>query len=526
MRTAAAPSHRLRAASTYLLPAILTVALFLPGINQGALRTDSDLYGAIGLQAWNTGRLFPLMTGDQPYLNKPPLAFWIHGASMHLLGPSLPAARLPTLLAALGAVLCTVHAVRAASGRRAALYAGLILAATPEFFRHMHAVALDMWLTCFFSAALAIAVTAERRRALAPRSAALWTIALGIPIGLSLLVKPLVGFLPLGLLSAWLLWTGPRRAATLGWLLAATIVALAIALPWHLAMHIRFGDAFLARYIGDQVVDRATGAAHNPSPWFNYARTLSRTYWPWLPFALIAACSAARSLARHPAPRARALALPLLWTAVWIVSLSAFGDKAGRYLLPVYPAISWLIGAWAASLRPIALRSAIARWTPPVASVVCLLAIVLALLPVTIHKPRAPQWAKLNTFLDTQPDDTQLWAAPGAVTLGANIYLDRAIWPRTARASGDLQAAVPQARTLAPAGDPPAGALLILRHGSRFGPRPTDPTVFQDGPIIITRVDAPWDGAFTLQREPADAESPPPSKRRNRAGDEHDPQPR
>ncbi len=522
MRPAVATSKRLRAASTYLLPAILTVAFFLPGINQGALRTDSDLYGAIGLQAWNTGRLFPLMTGDQPYLNKPPLAFWIHGASMHLLGPSLLSARLPTLLAALGAVLCTVHAVRAASGRRAALLAGLVLAATPEFFRHMHAVSLDMWLTFFFSAALALAVTASRRRAAGAPNAALWTIAIGIPIGLSLLVKPLVGFLPLGILSAWLLLSGPRRAATLVWLLAAAIIAIAIALPWHLAMHARFGDAFLARYIGDQVVDRATGAAHNPSPWFNYARTLTRTYWPWLPLAVIAMVHAGRSLAGRSSPRARALALPLLWTVVWIVCLSAFGDKAGRYLLPVYPALSWLIGAWAASLRPIALRRAIARWAPPVALGACLLAVVLSFLPVTVHKPRSPQWAQLNTFLDAQPADTELWAAPGAVTLGANIYLDRGTWPRTARASDDLQAAVAQARTLAPAGDPPAGALLILRKGSRFGPRPSDQPVFEAGPIIITRVTTPWDGAFTLQRESGDAQSPPASSPRDRSGDQDD----
>lgn len=497
MLPAAAISRRLRAAPTYLLPAILTVALFLPGINQGALRTDSDLYGAIGLYAWDTGRLFPLMTGDQPYLNKPPLAFWIHGASMHLLGPSLPAARLPTLLAALGTVLCTVHAVRVACGRSAALFAGLILAATPEFFRHMHAIALDMWLAFFFSAALAIAVTAARRWNTGARAAALWTLALGVPIGLSLLVKPLVGLLPLGLLSVWLLWSGPRRAARLGWLLGAALLALAIALPWHLAMHARFGDAFLARYIGDQVVDRATGAAHNPSPWFNYARTLARTYWPWLPLALIAVVHAARSLVGPSGPRARALALPLLWSVVWLISLSAFGDKAGRYLLPVYPALSWLIGAWAASLRPFALRRAIARSASPAALAVCLAAVILALLPVTIHKPRSPQWARLNTFLDTQPAGAELWTSPGSVTLGANIYLDRAIWPRTARAADDLQTTIPQARTLAPTGDPPEGALLILRTGSRFGPRPADEPLFDAGPMTVTRITHPWDGAYT-----------------------------
>lgn len=47
----------------------------------------------------------PHLAGD-PFLEKPPFAYWLQSASLHLLGPSAAAARVPNLLYAVLAVLC------------------------------------------------------------------------------------------------------------------------------------------------------------------------------------------------------------------------------------------------------------------------------------------------------------------------------------------------------------------------------------------------------------------------------------
>lgn len=481
----------------FLLPSLLLIALFLPGVNQGALRVDSDIYAAIGLHAWREGTLFPLMAGDQPYLNKPPVAIWIHGLFLHLFGPSLFAARFPTLLATLGALLFSISTARVLAGKRVALLSGLILAATPEVFRHTHAIALDAWLMLFFTAMLWCAACAARR----PRRAVGALLAAGVPFGLALLTKPFVAVIPWLILGAWLTKRRiPLRTLIPTWF-ATLVIALAIAVPWHLAMHARFGDAFTSEYVGSQTLDRATGA-HGSEPFYAYLLTLLSTYWPWLLALIPALIWSIKSLLPSPSHRptvSKALprlplnliSLSLLWTGCWLVVLSLFADKAGRYLLPVYPALSWLIAAWASFALPPRLRAGIHRLAPRVTLAISAGLVILALTPVRIHEPRSDYWAKLNAYLDTLPAGTQLWTAPQGPTLGANIYLDRGIWPTTARAIDDPQFAK------APA--PPIGAILIMRPNAGIAPRPADKIIFEDPRVIVLRTQFSWDGRYSTR---------------------------
>ena len=142
--------HALLAARVWLLPCVLLLSVTLPKLNQGDFRGDAGWYSAIGLQAWRTGSLWTLYgEPGQPYFNKPPLAFWIHGLALHTLGPELWVARLPSILAATVCVLFTVAIVRHLAGRRAALLSGCVLALSLEFFRRTREISLDMWQAVF-----------------------------------------------------------------------------------------------------------------------------------------------------------------------------------------------------------------------------------------------------------------------------------------------------------------------------------------------------------------------------------------
>lgn len=479
--------RRIRSVGVYVLPSLLLVALWLPGINQGALRTDSDLYAAIGLHAWREGTLWPLMAGDQPYLNKPPLALWIHGWFLHVLGPSLWAARLPALLAAIITALFTVDAARRMSGRRVAIIAGLVLATTLEFFRTTHSVSLDLWLGVFFSAAIWLAACIVARR---DERISVWRFALiGVPIGLSLLVKPFVGFFALGLITLWLLWTlRAQRSRVLAGCVCGLLVAIGVALPWHVSMYQIFGKGFTAQYVGDQVIARATGAKHNPSPWWSYAPMIGGSYWPWMLAILPAMWWALRgrsSTDDRPAAR-----LGLLWVVTWLVVLSAFADKAPRYLIAVYPLAAWLSALWLMRDGPRLIRRGVSRWAPMVGAVLCINVLSIALSPISIHKPRERAWGKAAEVLDQQPIGVRLWTLPGSVTLGANIYLDRGVWPMTANETGTMH---DDEYT------PNAGDLLLMRSKSRFVTRAGDETLFESQTILIVRLGSAWDGVLESQ---------------------------
>ncbi|RMD62787.1 MAG: hypothetical protein D6824_06305, partial [Planctomycetota bacterium] len=232
-------------------PLALFAALALPNLVGGDWSVDTPRYAAVGLFALREGAWWTLALGDQPYFNKPPLAFWIHGFFLWLFGPSLFVARLPTLLAGLGVTACATQTARTLAGRRAALLTGLCCAGVVELFRQVGHISLDMWLALFLAWALTLLV----RGAVDGRGA---PVAFsGLAVGLGLMVKPFValGFFPIA--AVWLGWTGRRRL--LGPLLISAALAVAVAAPWHLSMLALHGRDFLDEYVGRQVVGRTLG---------------------------------------------------------------------------------------------------------------------------------------------------------------------------------------------------------------------------------------------------------------------------
>lgn len=497
----------------YALPAALVLCLTIPKLWQGIFAVDTGWYAAIGLQGWRaagegdwshlwslTGYGGPGPEGT-PYFNKPPLAFWIHGFVLWLMGPSILAARLPSVVAAIGSVLCTVAAVRTASGRRTAVLAGIVLAMTLEFTRHARAISLDMWQLLFFCAALWIAcsaVASGRGRRLA---------ALGVPIGLALLTKPLVGLIPLAIVAVWLVWIG--RARWCGWVLAAALVAAAIAAPWHVSMYAIHGEAFTSAYFGREIMQRAAGRiegmnADATSPLY-YLVELARQYWPWLITVVLAiAAWVRRAWAGRGAPppagvgqagwaewASWGLKLAVLWSLAWLVLLSMFADKRPRYLLPAYPAWSWMTAVWLVHDAPAwvkRVRNGVERWALPVGAVA---AAVVAVAPIRLDRGRGAHYPAMFERL-RELGATEVWEGglpEGA--RGARVYLHLGRWPRRTHAYDGTPIAAP-----AP------GDLVMYHEEDGWAPGPGETIEFRQGPITLSRVgEEGWSPVWTRPRE-------------------------
>lgn len=380
----------------WLLPLGLVLSVTLVHLGQGDFRTDTGRYAAVGLQMWRDGPLLsPHLQPDRPYFNKPPLALWIHGAVLHAAGPGLAWARLPSVVACAGCVLLTIFTVRRFHGRHVALTVGVVLALTYEFFRRTREISLDMWQLLFLLAALWCAARAVTAR---PRDWC-WMLLLGVPLGLALLVKPLMALVLLPAVAVWLGVIGRWRL--LGWLGLGGVVAVAVAGPWHAYMAVEHGRAFIDQYFGKEVGGRAGGAIAT-KPWWYYLAEMARTYWPWgLFFALgIVTLVRGRGLGRDD----RGIWLALIWGAGWFALLSLFPDKRPRYALVVYPALAWVAGA------QLAVRGA-GRWRRPVrralpwgVAALGVGALVLSTLPVRLQRPPDPGWAALFAYLDEHPD--------------------------------------------------------------------------------------------------------------------------
>lgn len=437
---------RLARARVFLLPAVLLLAVTLPHLGQGDFRSDTGWYSAIGLQAWRTGSLWTLYAEpEQLYFNKPPLALWIHGLFLHLFGVSVITARLPSVTAALGCVLLTVAIVQELATRRAAVFSGIALALSLEFFRRVRETSLDMWQLLFMLAAVWLASIAVRRER--------WPLlaAAGVPLGLALMCKPLIALLAIPILGAWLIWAGHRRGVP--WLAGTLLLALVVAAPWHISMWLVHGRAFTDQYFGAEIAERAEGRlgnlnSHAP-PWY-YLQRLATLYWPWLAFAALALVRWLRvgELSRDNI----AAKLALLWTATWLIALSIFVDRRDRYALPLYPGLAALCGLWLAAVPALrVLKRWMLRWLGPTAIIAaaCLsLAPILIQLRPDVHWPELFAWIHETEARQHAPVD--LWQGGFSPAHGARVYLETGRWPHPTDGR--------------PAGQPvlpPAGALLL-----------------------------------------------------------------
>src|SRR2546428_6859373 len=106
----------------------LSLLLFFVKLGLPFLDPDEGLYATIAHEMLSRGDwIIPHMNG-LPYLEKPPLYFWLTALTFQLFGPSEWATRLWSAMSALGTVLLTWRIGRRLYGRSAGLLAGVVVA--------------------------------------------------------------------------------------------------------------------------------------------------------------------------------------------------------------------------------------------------------------------------------------------------------------------------------------------------------------------------------------------------------------
>jgi 4-amino-4-deoxy-L-arabinose transferase-like glycosyltransferase len=268
----AAPCPLSRLVVLVLLPGVL----LYPCLGFHLFEPDESRYAQIPLEMLQRGEwVVPTLQGE-PYLDKPPLLYWLVMASYRLLGAHDWSARLVAALAVHATVLVTYLLGRRSMGDRPAWWAALGLALAPCFVGMARLLLLDGLLTLWATLALLAAfeaVRGERLRwswwLLAAAACALGVLTKG-PVAVVLLLPPL-----------WLfrLLTGQgARPGWAGWAVFAGIV-LAVALPWYVALAVRV-PAFASYFLWEHNVQRFLAPSmHSRGVWF-YLPVLVLTLLP------------------------------------------------------------------------------------------------------------------------------------------------------------------------------------------------------------------------------------------------------
>lgn len=279
--------------------------------------------------------LVPRYRGE-PFFDKPALTYWLMAVSMLWLGPSPGAARVVPALAALGVVLGTLGLGRLLFDRRSALFGGLVLATTLAFAVFGRVAMSDMLLALWSTLAVALAVRAFA----AP--AAPWAVpALGAVLGLGFQTKGPIALILPGLAILLLLWSRRRERPPLtakGAAPGALLFAL-FGVGWFVLVYREIGLEPLEYFFLRENLERFAGETYDSGrpPWFYLAAYMAEG----LPWSLFLPLSLVRLLRAPAEPGVRFLAA---WVGLMLVPLSLSQGKIDYYLLPLYPAVSLIVG--------------------------------------------------------------------------------------------------------------------------------------------------------------------------------------
>jgi len=369
-----------RFAAGLALLALGLLALLLPALGLAPLER-AEIYfldaarGMVDSGDW----VVPRYEGE-PFFDKPVLTYWLMAAAMKGLGTTAGAARLVPVLASIGVVLATAWLGTLLFERRSALAGGLVLVTTLAFLSFARVAMSDMLLALWTTLAVALAVLAYRPAAPA------WTVPLlGAVLGLGFATKGPIALLVPGVAILLLLWENRHRPVPCGPgpLALAVLTFAVLGLSWFVLVYRRLGSEPLFFFFFRENVERFAGEAYDVGrPLWFYPPAYLAEGLPWSPFLPIALWRLLRSRDGEERAGGRFLAS---WVALVLVPLSLSRGKIDYYLLPVYPAVSLVIGRY---LAAVPWKKADRLWTS-----VALLLEAAALALVLVRPPRVPpEW--------------------------------------------------------------------------------------------------------------------------------------
>lgn len=336
--TAAAAATHVQWAEAVLLLAVGVPVLFW-GLGLSFLDPDEGLYADVA-RAMAVGWDFvvPRFNG-LPYLEKPPLYFWLGAAALAAGIPAEWALRGWSALAALASALLAWRIGRRLYGPEAGVLAGLVLVTTVGWVLYVRKASVDF----VFVAALTLALWGFLRDTEPGRAGAARFLFLYVGAALALLAKGLIGLVfPVLIVAVTLLVVRDLRVGDLGLGRGVAIVAV-LALPWHVAVAWRDPGLLWFYLVDNQILrflDRR-GVVEDDVPMTTLGFLVVTFVWlfPWGVFAL------ARPRAAAGTPAARWRPLLVIWAVVVIGFFALSRSKLEYYALPAFPALAVLIGA-------------------------------------------------------------------------------------------------------------------------------------------------------------------------------------
>jgi hypothetical protein len=308
---------------------------------------DEPRYAEVSREMVKGGDWILMHRNGKLYTDKPPLFFWAIALSSFLWQGMTPfSIRFPSALFGTLTVLLTFFIGKRLFSSRTGFLSGLILATSVQFAYLSTRGNIDTTLTFFITASILCFLQWYQRRqeeeTSTERMKRLSFYGFYGGMALATLAKGPVGvILPLSIALLFLLaqkdWKGVRSMR----LPPGIILFIAIVLAWYLPAVLKGGKEYFSSTLLHHAVDRfAIGSSHI-RPIYYYLYQFPPNFLPWiifLPAAMVYGFS------RGMMAKRKEFLFLMMWFTFIFLFFTLSKGKRGLYFLPLFPALSLMIG--------------------------------------------------------------------------------------------------------------------------------------------------------------------------------------
>jgi 4-amino-4-deoxy-L-arabinose transferase-like glycosyltransferase len=336
----------------FLLGSILIVLLWGVGAH-GLYEPHEGHFAGVGREMVTRGDWVTPHLNGAPYLNKPPLMYWIIASSYTIFGEINEwAARVPLALIGWCGVILVWHWARQLFGAKAGRYAAIMLAVSAGWYLFCHQLLIDALL----SVLLLGSSYAFWKITLKPESWPRWIIFYGI-CGLAILAKGPIGIALPGLMALiWVIWRR-KWSYILRWEhLAGLLLCTVMVAPWCFLLEKQNPGAISYMLVNEnfnRVLDQRWPPDYSVVKVGPIVYVIIAMVWmaPWsliLPQTLSFSWKKSRLGAKQESSRAVADAL-LILAITWLLPILIFLPMPSRlvyYCVPSVLPFSILAAGW------------------------------------------------------------------------------------------------------------------------------------------------------------------------------------
>lgn len=310
---------------------IFSAIYILGNIGSGSLTTwDEALYANVSREILKTGNWLVLHHRGNPWFDKPPLYMWMTAFFYNLFGVNEFATRLASGLFGIGTVLLIYIFAKGIANAKTALFAALILLATPHFLHFAKLGMMDAGITFFILLMIYLFWIGQKRQR--------YLFFSGAVLGLAYLMKGFAAFLGPIIIVVYAVLSGQWRLIFKKQFILGILIGLFAAFLWHFAQFYLAGMEALKDYFGVHILERATTVMQYHTGGINfYQKAIFNKNKPW---SVLAYASVFYILWQVIKFKDKRTILICCWIATTYVLYTAVKTKLHWYIIPIYPALA------------------------------------------------------------------------------------------------------------------------------------------------------------------------------------------